>query len=149
MSKTREEYVNICKVCTNRGFDMNKGQICRITKEHAAYLEPECPDFDLDAVAADKKAVADALRKEDDAHNSTLGLSKFGINNQMIAGIIVIILSLTWLIWGLYNNLIFFYPIIILIIGIVFTIRGAILESKKIKAKKDTTSSEVLDDSLT
>ena len=144
--KTRQAYLDDCKVCTNRSFDMKKGLICSLTKEHAAYEEPECSNFNFDQVAADKKAVSDALRKEDAENSATLGLAKFGIKNQIVAGILIITVALSWLIIGISNNLIFYYPIILLIAGLVVTIRGLITENKKVKAKKDNSSSEILDD---
>jgi hypothetical protein len=148
MAHTREEYLDVCKVCTKRSFDMKKGLICSLTKEHANYNESDCPDFDYDSVAADKKAVSDALRKADEENSATFGLAQFGIKNQIVAGLIISGLSLTWLIIGLSYGWIFYYPIIILIIGIVVMIRGFIVEGKKLKAKKEEPSNDILDDKL-
>lgn len=44
---TRAEQLAYCKVCTNRSFDLQKGVVCKLTGEHADFID-SCPDFTLD-----------------------------------------------------------------------------------------------------
>ena len=41
-----EEKIKICKICFNKGFDINKGIVCNLTNEKPDF-EDECPDFRL------------------------------------------------------------------------------------------------------
>lgn len=51
---TREEYVAVCKLCTNRKMDIQQGILCKITDEKANYIG-ECKDFTKDeSVVIDK-----------------------------------------------------------------------------------------------
>lgn len=43
---TREEQLAYCKICKNKGFDAQKGIICKLTNEQATFVD-KCPDFDL------------------------------------------------------------------------------------------------------
>lgn len=45
---TREEYIKICSVCTNRKFNPKEGIICGLT-EKPANFELSCPDYNEDA----------------------------------------------------------------------------------------------------
>lgn len=148
MALSREEYLETCKICYKRSFDMKKGLTCSLTKAHANYETDSCPDFVLDATAAEKKAASDAIRKSEEANAATFGLAAFGIKNQIIAGIVIITAALTWLVIGLTYNWLFYYPIIMLFAGLILMIRGFITTSKKMKAKHPETSSDILDDKI-
>lgn len=51
---TREEYVAICKTCTNRKLDIEQGILCKITDQKADFID-ECKDFTKDdSVTVDK-----------------------------------------------------------------------------------------------
>lgn len=45
---TREEYIKICSVCTNRKFNPKEGVVCGLT-EMPANFELSCPDYNEDA----------------------------------------------------------------------------------------------------
>jgi antitoxin component YwqK of YwqJK toxin-antitoxin module len=55
---TREEYIEICQRCTNRGFDVERGVVCGLTKEPASF-EERCEHFNADPSAI---AQADASK---------------------------------------------------------------------------------------
>lgn len=148
MPLTREEYLEFCQICTKRSFNMNKGMICSLTQEHAAYDEDNCPDFELDELAQEKKAVQDKIRQAEILESQTFGMAKFGIKNQVAAGIVIIALAVIWLLVGLSFNWIFYYPFFLIIAGVVVLIQGLNEESKKARKKKINTSSDIIDDEI-
>ncbi len=143
----RSQYVAICQTCTNRGFDITKGVICRLTDEHAAFEGNECPNYALDEVARDKKAIADQLKKADEERQSTFGLSNFGIKSQTVAGLIISALCIIWLAVGLAYGYLFFYPILIGIVAIFLTAKGISNTIKKRK-KEHRDANDILDDMI-
>ena len=50
---TREEQLKQCKICLNRGFDITKGTVCKLTNDVATF-EEACNKFILDSLAEDK-----------------------------------------------------------------------------------------------
>jgi hypothetical protein len=97
---------------------MEKGIVCALTDEHADFMH-ECPDFEIDTIAVEKEKVRKANIKIEELSSATGGLHQVGIKNGAVAGIIIMILGLAWIIGGLiYLNAIFFYPFIFIAIGI-------------------------------
>lgn len=47
---TRDEYVRICKTCSNRKFDPRQGVVCKLTNEIASF-NGQCGSFILDSVS--------------------------------------------------------------------------------------------------
>ena len=45
---TRDQYLKVCRTCTNRKLDMNVGLVCSLTGSVAAF-EKECKDYSHDA----------------------------------------------------------------------------------------------------
>ena len=120
---TRKEYVDYCSVCTKRKFDMKKGQICSLTNEYPEF-DSECQERDIDENLLEKQVRFKEQKEKDLIEAKTFGLSKFGIKNQFASGVIVAGGGLTWLIVGLSQDIIFFYPIILIVIGIVLIIKS-------------------------
>lgn len=149
MKHSRKDYLESCQVCGLRSFDPRKGVICSLTNEHAAYQEEECPNFELDPIADKKSSAAKALKEIEQVNSETLGLAKWGIKNQLVAGIVVIVLSIAWIIIGLFFDRIFYYPFILIIIGIVVAIKGFMKEVAKANKKKaEQNSLDILDSDL-
>lgn len=142
---TRDEHLKYCTICTKRKFDSKKGVVCSLTQEYANF-ETTCPDFYLDVVAKDTKDRYEAQNTVQAVDSDTMGLSKYGVKNGIVAGIIIIAGALTWLIVGLSAGWIFYYPIFLIIAGIVVLIKGIITESKKPGKKK--ISENILDEEI-
>lgn len=147
MSLSRREYLEYCQVCTKKSFNPQKGIVCSLTGEHAAYEEEECPDFDLNQSAQDDREYRQKIREEEDQQLATFGLSRFGITNPIVAGIILFITALGWLVIGYYNGWIFFYPILLLIASIAILIRG-LQQRTENRKKKDTNQYGVIDNEM-
>lgn len=145
MSLTREEYLAQCLVCSKRSFNPQKGIVCSLTKEHADFEVSKCPDFDEDSIAQNRKEAHDLNERIAEEDRSTFGLSAFGVKNQITASIIVILMMFVWLFVGLYYNLIFYYPIIIMILAFIGLGDGI---SKRTKKNKQKSNENVLDNEV-
>jgi len=67
---TRQERLKFCKTCQNRKFDLNKGILCGLTNDYAAFDE-SCPDF-----ALDEKIQSLEKFKKDQEENQKLNVEK-------------------------------------------------------------------------
>ncbi|UKN02004.1 hypothetical protein K6119_00550 [Paracrocinitomix mangrovi] len=131
--KTREQHLESCKICLKRKFIMEKGLVCSLTNEWADFDE-DCPDFAIDNVSAKQQENIEAARKEESLSMETGGLHIIGIKNGAVAGFIVLLLGLAWLIGGfVYMNVIFYYPFFIIVAGIALIINYYVNLNRKLK----------------
>lgn len=61
---TREEYLAVCNLCLNRKLDFNKGLVCSLTGERAAF-EGECADFKRDESVEEPPADPSVITAEE------------------------------------------------------------------------------------
>lgn len=128
----REHRLQYCEVCTNRKMDFKKGLVCGKTNEQATFINT-CEDYEVDSAQKTMVDQSRAVRKQQENEEETLGLSKFGIKNPVTAGWIIIIGSAAWFVLGLhFLNRIFFWPLILLIVGFVILSRA----TKRLKESK-------------
>ncbi|MEX2483554.1 MAG: hypothetical protein WED10_03300 [Brumimicrobium sp.] len=137
--------LSFCKRCINRSFSPKGGVICSLTSDVATF-DQSCKDFSVDEKMelSMKRQEADVIGEE--VHSDSLGLSIIGIKNGIIAGIIVIIGAIVWLGIGLSYQRLFFYPIILFLIGVIALIKGIVKQQKSIAAKK--VAETVIDDEI-
>lgn len=131
-----------CMHCMNKKFDPKRGVVCNLTDDKPTW-DFSCPDYERNEARYNDHL---AKKKEEEAiqaSNNTMGLSKIGIRNGIVAGIIILAAATTWFIWGLTVDIIFFYPIILFVFGMIILIRG-IIKQKQQKARTRS-SSEILD----
>ena len=55
---TREDYIKVCSLCTNRSFNPKTGIVCGITSEPASF-NGNCSDYEEDEVATKHKVLKD------------------------------------------------------------------------------------------
>ncbi|NOQ70793.1 MAG: hypothetical protein GQ574_02260 [Crocinitomix sp.] len=111
MAKTREEYVEICKVCTNRDFNMKTGVICSLTNQHPDYSTAECPSFILDESAeVEQKNVE--FKKVQDHRGSIIA----GILSISIGVVIILVTSLAF-------GVIMAWPFAFIVGGIILLVK--------------------------
>ena len=142
----REEHLEYCQVCAKREFSMKKGLICSLTGEWADF-DPLCDNYEPDQKAFDSRAVKRALLAEEQLASDTSGLSRFGIKNGIVAGIILIIIAIAWFVVGIVSlNRIFLYPFGLVVLGIIAIIKGFGHTKKYLdKKQKSVTDAEILD----
>jgi hypothetical protein len=127
----RAARLEFCQKCAKREFSPIKGIICSLTKEQATFVG-NCVEFHEDEKEAqiqeDKKIIIQKEKELDDS----FGLSRIGIKNGVVAGIIVVIAAIIWFVLGLiYFDVIFFFPPVLLVFGVLTLINGVKKERKK------------------
>ena len=146
MALSRKEYVEICQTCTKRQFDKKLGLICSLTGQQAAF-EIECPDIEIDDLAIQRIERMER-HKEEMQDRSTGGGGFFSAEKSMLnsgawGGVGMIVVGVGWLVIGFMNDWLFYYPIFMIIAGIVVLIRASIKKAQELN-KPDT--SDILDD---
>ncbi|MBD80065.1 MAG: hypothetical protein CL840_14225 [Crocinitomicaceae bacterium] len=104
---TREERLKSCRICTNRKLNLQKGLLCGLTDEFAAF-EDDCQDFNKDKVEVNrqfemKMAAAGDGRTGvgmDYKFNKILGLSVVLVGVLMIIFLGIGILTIIVLLYG-------------------------------------------------
>lgn len=143
---TREAQLEYCTLCLNRKFSLKEGVICALTEVRADF-DDTCPSYSEDADAVKRKKELAELRLAREQESETAGLSKYGIKNQLVAGLIVFLAGLMWLVVGLVGlNLLFFFPMFMIAIGLVIIALGLRKEVAKKRAMlENERRSEILD----
>ena len=131
----RAHQLGYCKQCKLREFSKLEGVICSLTG-HKATFEDECPEYQIDQNIAERNREIEEERLQDLKSSDTLGLSMFGIKNQILAGALAIIGSVVWFIAGASADIIFFYPPILFILGLATLIQGVVTSNKRAKLKQ-------------
>lgn len=121
---TREQQLQYCRVCTNRKMDLQTGLICNLTG-NAADFQEKCADFSLDKIALEKFKEKIVQRQQEDADRGFFGPEKKGIQKGVLGGVLMVVIAVAWFLLGLAANRIFFYPPVLLVIGIFAIIKGA------------------------
>ena len=148
---TRQEYVAVCEKCAKRKFDRNKGIVCSLTNEHANF-ESTCTDFETDPEAI-KRIERTKNHTQEMAMRQTGGntykkrdyfiAEKKMMNGGVAGGIMMVVGGLVWLIGGLTVNIVFYYPLFLIIGGIIVIIKNA---AKKVNELSKPDTSGILDD---
>jgi len=109
------------------------GLVCVLTNEKPNF-ETNCPDFKIDQLEADRLVLLERDAKEEDESSGYFAPEKKAIKMGVLGGVIMIAIAIIWLIVGLINGYIFFYPAILLAIGVYALIKG--IMTKNITGEK-------------
>ncbi len=122
----REYQLSFCQTCKNKGFNLQKGIVCSLTDEVATF-ERSCPDYIEDPEAKLEYESRQQEKKEMDIEEESFGLSKsFGVKNGIVAGQIAVGIAVLWFFGGIFFlDRIFFYPLFLLVIGIITWYKGS------------------------
>ncbi len=148
---TRAEQLKYCQICLNRTFSKQEGIICKLTNQKADF-KTQCTTFEKDVDAYYHQKLFEMRRQESHIPKDYVcGLEKYGIKNGIVAGIVLLIIGIGWLVIGLKYNFIFWYPLILIIVGL-FVLGGGIFNAiirQKIKKNSQQimfNDDEILDD---
>ena len=122
-----------CKVCLNREFDVNQGLLCGLTHAKATF-ETSCPDFKIDEAEAERKVALEKSAQEE-APQGFFAQEQKGIQKGVVGGILMVVIAVVWFFGGLAFDRIFFYPPILLIIGVYAIVKG--IADKNMSGKKE------------
>ena len=118
------ERLQYCRVCSKRKFSLSIGIVCNMTDAKPAF-EQKCEHFVLDQAEAQRVLTRErAAAESEGVQSGFFAPEKKGMKKGVLGGIIMIVIALAWFIGGLAINRIFFYPPVLLIIGIVSVIKG-------------------------
>ena len=131
-----------CLHCMNKKFDLKRGVVCNLTDAKPDW-DFSCDKYDRNDGLYRNHLIQKEKENKLEAESATLGFSQVGIKSGIVAGMIVMVLSIVWLLVGLSFNWIFYYPFILFIFGAIAFVRG-IIKRKKRKAKTKS-SVEILD----
>ena len=113
-----------CKICTKRKFNPSVGLICGLTMEKPNF-EGRCEDGELDDAEALRLQKLQAEVAEEESSGGFFGPEKKGMQKGVLGGVVMILIAVVWFSVGWIAGYIFYYPPILLIIGIVAVIKGA------------------------
>jgi hypothetical protein len=121
---TREERLQFCQICTNRKMNLSQGLLCRLTNQKADF-EGSCPSFNLDA---DEQRALEVRQAEIAAEEKADGmaLERKAFSMGLLGGGIMMAVAVAWLFAGLMFDRLFYYPIILFVLGLVAAIKGLI-----------------------
>ncbi|MCW5909728.1 MAG: hypothetical protein KIT62_01580 [Cyclobacteriaceae bacterium] len=120
---TIDEQLKYCRICDNRKMNPAFGLVCGLTNEKPAF-EINCPDFKIDQGEADRLIQLEHDVKEEEESTGMFAPEKKAIKMGVWGGIIMIAVALIWFIAGWINGYIYFYPPILLGIGVYAIIKG-------------------------
>lgn len=121
---TRQEQLKFCRVCHNKQMS-KQGLICKLTAAKADF-DPECDNFDLDEKAYLKRQAREEQLAQKAAANEDFALEESGIKGGVLGGLGMMIIAVVWFFVAYEGGVIFFYPPILFIIGLVGLIKGLI-----------------------
>ena len=128
---SKEERLYYCTQCINRGFDREKGVVCKVTKAEPVF-EGTCTDVIRDEAMLHQ---IEQRRKDQEALAESHSVAK-GTNAGIIGGILIMAGAVIWFVVGYMAGIIFFYPPVLFIIGIIAVIRGIMIQKQKLEEKR-------------
>jgi hypothetical protein len=120
---TPDEQLKFCRVCQLRKFDANVGVVCSLTNAKPNFTD-QCPTFKIDQPEATRLAELERSAKESEEQGKSL--EGRGIKLGVLGGVIMITVAVFWLFAGLAADRIFFYPPVLLVVGIYAVIKGVL-----------------------
>ena len=136
---TTSERLRFCKVCSSRKIDLQTGIYCGLSGQKPDF-EGKCESFCVDKDELRKeKARQLAIKQQEQKESSYFAPEQKGMKKGVLGGLVMILIAIVWFFAGLAVDRIFYYPSVLLIIGIVAIVRGAV-EGNLIGEKYRSTS---------
>ena len=121
---TMSQRLRYCKVCSNRKMDIQTGIYCGKTGQKPGF-EGKCESFIVDREELKKEKARQLVQQQQELKESTyFAPEQKGMKKGVLGGMIMILIALVWFFGGLAVDRIFFYPPVLLIIGVVAIIKG-------------------------
>ena len=131
---TLDERLKYCRICENRKMNPAIGLVCGLTNEKPAF-EDKCPDFRIDQPEADRLLQLERHATEEEEASGHFAPEKKAIKMGVLGGVIMIAIAVIWFIVGWISGYIYFYPIILVAIGVYALIKG--LRQGNIRGEKN------------
>ncbi len=124
-SLSLSQKLQYCKLCTNRKTNLQTGMICGLTEAKPDFAV-KCGKFSPDEVAIKQEMAKREARTEVAETGGFFGPEKKGMKKGALGGIIMIAIALIWFFGGLAAGILFYYPPILFLIGLVALIKGLV-----------------------
>jgi len=100
------------------------GLVCGLTNEKPAF-DPTCANFRIDQPEADRLVQLErAAKEEDEASTGFFEPEKQAIKKGVWGGIAMIAIAVIWFVGGLAAGYVFYYPPILLALGVYAIFKG-------------------------
>ena len=143
----RSQHLQFCSVCKNRKETPDLGIVCQLTDKWADF-EDSCEHFEKDAAVMEANLIRRKhIRKEKMKSDFVFGLDVIGIKNGFVAGTLLLLIGIVWLVIGLNAGYIFWYPAILIVMGVTAYII-AIFNSIRRSIERDQSSYDEEDEIL-
>lgn len=119
---TLDEQLKYCRICTNRTMNPAIGLVCSLTNQKPTF-QTTCPDFKVDQKEADRLIQLEREATEEES-TGAFAPEKQAIKAGVWGGIGMIAIAVIWFVVGWINGYIYFYPPILLGIGVYAIIKG-------------------------
>ena len=119
------ERLQYCKICQKRSFDRSVGIICSLTNAKPEF-EEKCENFQIDEAEAKLVLEKNQQRAQIESESGYFAPEKKGMKKGVVGGIVMIAIAVVWFFAGLVGGIIFYYPPILAVIGIVAIVKGII-----------------------
>jgi len=136
----------LCQKCKNYEFSLSKGILCGSTHEKPSFID-NCEKFELDpqreklVLDAQRRASVTAARRREYEEGDFFAPERKALGMGRIGGLILMIIAAVWFFAGLENDIIFYYPPILFLIGLGGLIFGGGGKNKRIKRREKMRSS--------
>ncbi|MEM9327472.1 MAG: hypothetical protein AAGA85_17530 [Bacteroidota bacterium] len=114
-----------CKICQNRTLDVNIGLVCGLTQAKPTF-ENNCVDFKPDEEEANRLIAREKAIEAEENEGGLFGPEKAGIQKGVTGGLIMIVIAIVWFFGGLAAGYLFYYPPILLVLGLYALVKGLI-----------------------
>jgi hypothetical protein len=127
---TREEHLEFCRQCRNRKFDSDRGIVCGLTGQMAAF-EKECEDFKVDnsvVITVDDQTALDSREIQAKLPPEILKelRDQQNLTKAIVAGVFAALLcAILWAAFAVYTTMVFRGMALLLGAGVGFAIRRA------------------------
>ena len=123
---TLEERLQFCRACTNRKMNPAIGLVCSLNDEKPQF-EGNCADFNMDPVEAERLTrLQQDAEYEEETSGGFFGAEQRGIQKGVMGVLAMIAIAIVWFVVGWQMGYIYFYPPILLCIGIYALVKGLI-----------------------
>ena len=143
----RQQHLQFCSVCKNRKKTPELGIICQLTGRLADFPD-SCEYFEKDAKLMEANQIRRTeIRKQKLKSDFVFGLDRIGIKNGIVAGILLLVIGITWLLISLNFGYIFWYPTVLILMGLTALIIG-VFNSIRRSIERDQSIEQIDDDIL-
>jgi len=142
---SRQQQLQYCNICKNRKKTPDSVIVCQLTDKKADFSD-SCEYYEKDSQLMEANMIRRRnIRKQKLRSDFVFGLDRIGIKNGIVAGILLLFIGIIWLIVGINFGYIFWYPTILILMGVTALIIG-VFNSIRRSIARDQSMEDQIDD---